>query len=157
MLRAAQGEQPPRLLGIGTGGIDDFCAAAPAADVVSDSPSVVDFNIYDRAFEAELERIRRSSSRKGGHAPGRNDGAGRKEAGADGAAAPVHLTRLNEKSHYTVADENLTTAWAGQGAGEMATPRSLSGVGRGEPHQGLTLADVVARAVEEARGAEGGR
>ncbi|KAH6624315.1 kinase-like domain-containing protein [Chaetomium sp. MPI-SDFR-AT-0129] len=82
---------PPPHLGIGTGGIDDFPSpnGAPhpssandnnttnnnntttnssedaATYVVSDSPTVVDFNVYDRAFEAEVERIKRSTSRRG--------------------------------------------------------------------------------------------
>jgi [calcium/calmodulin-dependent protein kinase] kinase len=59
-------------LGIGTGGKDDFVLAAdltpPAAEdssnVVSESPTAVDFNVYDRAFEAEVELIKRSTSRR---------------------------------------------------------------------------------------------
>ncbi|SPQ22792.1 a62bff01-bc79-412d-9548-1b24fbeca487 [Thermothielavioides terrestris] len=65
---AAHDQQPhPLLLGIGTGGIDDFSGAlhSDAADIVSDSPTAVDFDVYERAFDAELERIRRSSSRRG--------------------------------------------------------------------------------------------
>ncbi|KAK3357664.1 kinase-like domain-containing protein [Lasiosphaeria hispida] len=54
------------LLGIGTGGIDDFGAEPLPADVVSDSPTAVDFNIYERAFEAEVDRIKRSTSRRRG-------------------------------------------------------------------------------------------
>jgi [calcium/calmodulin-dependent protein kinase] kinase len=66
-----QGQDPtetkPLLLGIGTGGQDDFSASmhAESSGVVSDSPTAVDFNVYDRAFEAEVEKIKRSSSRRG--------------------------------------------------------------------------------------------
>ncbi|KAL2128060.1 hypothetical protein VTI74DRAFT_9776 [Chaetomium olivicolor] len=94
---ASQHGQPTLLLGIGTGGIDDFTTAGehadPAAGVVSDSPSVVDFNVYDRAFEQELERIRRSSSRKGG-------AAGRKGPVAGSGLGPtvVYGTRFSERS-----------------------------------------------------------
>ena len=37
--------------------------------VVSNSPTAADFNIYERAFDRELERIKQSTSRKrtGGH------------------------------------------------------------------------------------------
>ncbi|KAJ9152011.1 CAMKK/META protein kinase [Pleurostoma richardsiae] len=52
----------PLYLGIGTGGGDDFATPEPAvSDVVSDSPTAVDFNVYDRAYEDEVERIRRQS------------------------------------------------------------------------------------------------
>lgn len=54
------------LLGIGVGGHDEFSGDDPTAfNVVSDSPGVVDFNVYDLAFKQEMERIRRSGSRKG--------------------------------------------------------------------------------------------
>lgn len=78
-------DRPPLLLGIGTGGRDDFLAintsnsSDPGAAntstsgdgegggeggggaetyVVSDSPTGIDFDVYDRAFEAEVKRIR---------------------------------------------------------------------------------------------------
>ena len=88
-------DKPPLLLGIGTGGQDDFlpsrkssvasttsaAAAAAAASaagaaaqdepeedayVVSDSPTGIDFDIYDHAFEAEMKRIRSQKSTRGG-------------------------------------------------------------------------------------------
>jgi len=46
----------PQFLGIGTGGRDDFLDEAPA-EVVSDSPTAVDFNIYDSAYKFEIKRI----------------------------------------------------------------------------------------------------
>ncbi|KAI1879464.1 hypothetical protein JX265_002418 [Neoarthrinium moseri] len=45
-------------LGIGVGGRDDFGTPKVPTAVVSDSPTGIDFNIYDRAFEAEMSRIR---------------------------------------------------------------------------------------------------
>ncbi|KAI1384687.1 Pkinase-domain-containing protein [Hypoxylon trugodes] len=50
-------DKPTLLLGIGTGGHDDFASSEPA-DVVSDSPTGIDFDVYDRAFETEIKRIR---------------------------------------------------------------------------------------------------
>lgn len=57
------------MLGIGTGGRDDFATGGGAADdddaaagVVSDSPSVVDYNVYDVAYVAELARIRAAAA-----------------------------------------------------------------------------------------------
>lgn len=48
----------PAFLGIGVGDHDEFASSGTPADFVSDSPTGIDFNVYDRAFEAEMERIR---------------------------------------------------------------------------------------------------
>ncbi|KAK3295571.1 kinase-like domain-containing protein [Chaetomium fimeti] len=141
-------EQPP-LLGIGTGGIDAFPRAADddddeppqPADVVSDSPTVVDFNVYDRAFEAEIERIRRSTSRRG-VGSGAGAGAG---AGLGMGSGVIYQTRFSEH---------------GGVGGHEGTPRSFVGAaGREQPGGGgARLAELVAQAMaaEEARdGVEG--
>ncbi len=39
----------PLLLGIGLGGRDDFNRHETPAEIVSDSPTAVDFNVYDKA------------------------------------------------------------------------------------------------------------
>lgn len=52
-------------LGIGTGSRDEFSSDEPPADVVSDSPIGVDFNIYDCAFGAEVDQIRSTQSGQG--------------------------------------------------------------------------------------------
>ncbi|KAI2782930.1 Pkinase-domain-containing protein [Daldinia loculata] len=57
-------DRAPLFLGIGTGGHDGFTASETAADIVSDSPTGIDFDIYDRAFETEIKRIR-SDKKKG--------------------------------------------------------------------------------------------
>ncbi|KAI5863260.1 Pkinase-domain-containing protein [Durotheca rogersii] len=59
-------DKSPPFLGVGTGGRDDFASSEPPADVVSDSPTGIDFDVYDRAFETEIKRIR--SDKKKGHA-----------------------------------------------------------------------------------------
>ncbi|KAL2181301.1 kinase-like domain-containing protein [Thermothelomyces heterothallicus CBS 202.75] len=109
-----QPPSPPPFLGIGTGGIDAFPSAiddprhplavgngegAPVEAVVSDSPTVVDFNVYDRAFEAEVERIKRSSSRRTGAGARGSRGQGRPtgSAGAAGQPAVIYQTRLSER------------------------------------------------------------
>lgn len=67
----------PPVLGIGTGAIhpaaaapedaegqqEEDMAAAAAGVVVADSPTAVDFDVYDRAFEEEVERIRQGGGR----------------------------------------------------------------------------------------------
>ncbi|KAK3375482.1 kinase-like domain-containing protein [Podospora didyma] len=117
------------LLGIGTGGIDDFSEEPLPADMVSDSPTAVDFNIYDRAFEAEVDRIKRSTSRRGG---GNNSSINNKKG-----SGTLYHTKLNERSHY---DENLT--W---GAGAGSTPRRQQRAGAAVV--GPRFADLVAQAM----------
>lgn len=70
--RAIRSEQKPReeaqapnptekntpFLGIGTGGDNQFSTPEPTDNVVSESPTGIDFDIYDRAFETEIKRIR---------------------------------------------------------------------------------------------------
>lgn len=66
----------PLLLGIGTGGYsshfnpgaasspnDDEQQQEPPLAVVADSPTAVDFNVYDRAYEEELRRIQQAGGR----------------------------------------------------------------------------------------------
>ncbi|KAL1871730.1 hypothetical protein VTK73DRAFT_1870 [Phialemonium thermophilum] len=54
------------LLGIGTGGRDDFVSDdPPQVDMVSDSPTATDFDVYGRAYRDEVEKIKRSSSKRG--------------------------------------------------------------------------------------------
>lgn len=57
-------DREPMFLGIGTGGLDEFASCEPPVDVVSDSPTGVDFDVYDRAFAAEVERVRSQKGRK---------------------------------------------------------------------------------------------
>ncbi|KAH6658158.1 hypothetical protein BKA67DRAFT_591277 [Truncatella angustata] len=47
-----------QFLVIGLGDHDEFEASETPADLVSDSPNAIDFNIYERALEAKIERIR---------------------------------------------------------------------------------------------------
>ncbi|KPM33987.1 hypothetical protein AK830_g12587 [Neonectria ditissima] len=50
-------EQEVKFLGIGTGARDDFAMDEATPDIVSDSPTAVDFNVYDRAYENAVEKI----------------------------------------------------------------------------------------------------
>ncbi|KAK3333663.1 kinase-like domain-containing protein [Cercophora scortea] len=103
----------PLHLGIGTGNVDDFSGYdKQSVDVVSDSPTAVDFDVYDRAFNAEVDRIKRSTSRKGG----------RGQSGGGGAPAPLYHTKFNKISGYRTGDENLV--WADNSSAE-STPRQL--------------------------------
>ncbi|KAK4239972.1 kinase-like domain-containing protein [Achaetomium macrosporum] len=122
-------QQPPPLLGIGTGGIDDFSSIdqPPAADIVSDSPTVVEFNVYDRAFEAEVERIKRSTSRRAGGGRGKAAGPG-----------PIYQTRF--------------CGGGGGGGGGYSTVNAA--VGGEQRAGGMRFADLVAQAMAGAREAE---
>ncbi|KAI0417732.1 kinase-like domain-containing protein [Xylaria grammica] len=50
-------------LGIGTGGDHELSTSEDATDVVSESPTGIDFDVYDRAFETEIKRIRSDRKR----------------------------------------------------------------------------------------------
>ncbi|KAL2753331.1 hypothetical protein ACRALDRAFT_1052064 [Sodiomyces alcalophilus JCM 7366] len=55
----------PLFLGVGTGAHgDDFAFNSPPADAVAESPTNVDFNIYDRAYNVEVERIMANQARR---------------------------------------------------------------------------------------------
>lgn len=56
----AQWTAPP-VLGVGTGVGED--AQLSGLGVVADSPTAVDFDVYDRAYEEEVERIKQSGGR----------------------------------------------------------------------------------------------
>lgn len=49
-------DQEPLLLGIGTGARDAFARDEATPDIVADSPTAVDFNVYDRAYEEAIKR-----------------------------------------------------------------------------------------------------
>lgn len=123
-------------LGIGTGGMDDFGTEPLPADIVSESPTAVDFNIYQCAFTDEVERIKRSSSRK------RGSGAG-----------TVYHTRFTERnSRPIISDDSLALVGGGSGpTGSEATPRSeVSGLGASVP-KGGRFADLVAKAMMDSK------
>lgn len=50
-------ENTTPFLGIGTGTMDEFASNEATPDMVSDSPTAVDFNVYDRAYETAIENI----------------------------------------------------------------------------------------------------
>ncbi|KAI0841701.1 Pkinase-domain-containing protein [Hypoxylon sp. FL0890] len=107
-------DKTPLFLGIGTGGHDEFGDSEPPTDVVSDSPTGIDFDVYDRAFETEIKRIR--SDRKKGR-------------------AKTYLTRLvgeQELGKYS-GDDNMVLE-AGKSLASSAYARSSSAVGKGLNH-----------------------
>lgn len=58
-------DQPTLLLGIGTGGADDFGPGGQHDDpegIVSESPTTAEFDVYDRAFQTEVKRIQSQSN-----------------------------------------------------------------------------------------------
>ncbi|KAI1412912.1 Pkinase-domain-containing protein [Hypoxylon sp. FL1857] len=123
-------DKAPLFLGIGTGGHDDFANSEPPADVVSDSPTGIDFDVYDRAFETEIKRIR-SDKKKG--------------------RAKTYLTRLvgeQEIGKYT-GDDNMVLE-AGRSLASSAFSSSSSAVGRGLNH----LYEMRERLHQDQEGAE---
>lgn len=58
-------DQPTLLLGIGTGGGDDFDNGGQHDEpegIVSESPTTAEFDVYDRAFQSEVARIQSQGS-----------------------------------------------------------------------------------------------
>lgn len=134
---------------------------------------MVDFNIYDNAFEAEIERIKRSASISSSGAGRRRNSKANERRGTGtgtGTGTTFYHTRLNKKKHDTAilgsdgqeeeVGEQGQRLWSGttgkgdddnvEGAGN--TSRSLWQP-RGEAGKERTsgFADVVARAMEGAK------
>lgn len=122
------------LLGIGTGGINDFSTEMPPDNIVAESPTAVDFNIFERAYGAEVDRIKRSSSRKRGGQPGQ-----------------VYRTRFNERGSSQFSASSATE----DSSTEESTPRSSASLTAGK---GSRFADLVskARAAQVVVSQEGG-
>lgn len=81
-------DEEPLFLGIGTGGLDDSSLSPPSPEIVAESPTAADFNIYDTAYQEEVDRIR----------------------AAQGHQATVYLTRRVDKKKEYKADENMLDA-----------------------------------------------
>ncbi|TGJ77555.1 hypothetical protein E0Z10_g10718 [Xylaria hypoxylon] len=56
-------EKDSMFLGIGTGGDDELSTSEDPIDFVSESPTGIEFDVYDRAFETEIKRIRSDRKR----------------------------------------------------------------------------------------------
>jgi calcium/calmodulin-dependent protein kinase kinase 2 len=123
------------LLGIGTGSIDSFDAELAPFNVVSDSPTAVDFNIYDRAFRDEVDRIKRSTSRKGSRHSGK-----------------VYLTKLSERNNSIgSAASDATIVNPSGGSENDTTPGSSLSTLASQPKGPPRLADLVAQAMTDAK------
>lgn len=125
-------------LGIGTGGKDDFIlpSSPSSTNIVSESPTAVDFNVYDRAFEAEVDKIKRSTSR-------------RDRKGTTGA---LYKTKhLKEVEKFFKDDEDVV--WVGEEGAEGGG--GARGIGEKfrmfAPRSGPKFADLVSQTVRDAR------
>lgn len=127
-------------LGIGTGDHDAFASGdMSTADVLSDSPTAVQFDVYDQAFEEAVDKIKRSTSRKGRQ------------------GTTLYLTRhlRDENKFKTMEDREIH--WVGDGDEDDGN----DGTGKSSaaekfklfaPRSGPTFADLVAGAVKDAKG-----
>jgi [calcium/calmodulin-dependent protein kinase] kinase len=123
----------PQFLGIGVGGRDDFSTVNSTADIVSDSPTGIDFDIYDRAFGAEVERIRSAES---------------------GSSKTTYLTRfVGEKEKY-LGDESMIME-----AGRNLPAAAASGMSKASSAAARTLAQMglTHRGASEVDSEEGGK
>ncbi|TDZ87628.1 Calcium/calmodulin-dependent protein kinase kinase cmkC [Colletotrichum sidae] len=110
-------EPEPLILGIGTGSRDEFDSSEPSAGMVAESPSAADFNIYDKAYEAEVERIMSKPTRK----------------------TTMYLTRfVKDREHYKQVANVI------EGTSAVVTP---AGTPKSDTHQAASkgrFADLVA-------------
>ncbi|OLN81577.1 Calcium/calmodulin-dependent protein kinase kinase 2 [Colletotrichum chlorophyti] len=106
----------PLILGIGVGSRDEFDSEEPSAGAVAESPTNVDFNIYDKAYEAEVERIMSKPKRQ----------------------TTMYLTRfVKDREHYREVANVV------EGASSNVTP---AGTPRADTHQAASkgrFADLV--------------
>ena len=133
----------PLFLGVGLGGQDGFAPDAPPPDaVVSDSPTAVDFNVYDRAYEAEVEKIKRSTSRRGSSSNRRHRRPG---------TANVYPTKhLGEGARYRDVGGSGEALVLGR-----ASSSDVSAVSPFSEKPSVTFADVVTRTMLGGRKAQG--
>ncbi|KAI0393684.1 Pkinase-domain-containing protein [Xylariaceae sp. FL0594] len=104
------------ILSIGTGGHDEFSTDEPPANTVSESPTRIEFDVYDRAFETEIQRIR--SDRK------RN-------------RARTYMTKLvGEKEKVKYAGDDCMIVEAGKSLAAGAYSHGSSAVSKGLSHLG---------------------
>ncbi|KAK7908572.1 hypothetical protein PG985_015875 [Apiospora marii] len=141
-------DQSPRLLGIGLGGRDEFNHQETPADIVSDSPTGIDFNIYDTAFEAEIERIRAENRQRGPDAAG---------GGGSGATRPPRRRRTTPTTNTGIGQEaNNNTNDANKPAA-AEEPMTLSESYENVKESVHKFADVVASTMQnKLAGAKGG-
>lgn len=128
-------EEPP-FLGIGTGEQDAFASGdIPTADVMSDSPTAVHFNVYDRAFEEEVNKIKRSTSRKG----------------RQGTSTTLYLTKhvRDEKKFRTMEDPDIT--WVGDDDEDELDNSKGKSTAASASRSGVSFADLVHGAVNDAK------
>ncbi|KAG0648518.1 kinase C [Hyphodiscus hymeniophilus] len=132
--------EAPLFLGIGSGGDDSL--DVPQQDLVAESPTAAEFNIYDTAYQDEVERIRSSQGHK----------------------ATVYLTRRVDSKKEYKADENMINA-PKQSEIEGRPAEGFKGLldRAREAHQELPLAkdnvggtghtfsDIAAKAVENTK------
>ncbi|KAI0014203.1 Pkinase-domain-containing protein [Xylariaceae sp. FL0662B] len=107
-------DKAPLLLGIGTGGRDDFVTPEPPADVVSDSPTGIDFDVYDEAFATEIKRIRSDKKKE---------------------RAKTYLTRLvGEQEVDKYRSDDCMVLEAGKSLASSTYSRGSSALSRGLSH-----------------------
>lgn len=126
----------PALLGIGTGGHDNFASGSSEGEPtsVADSPTAVDFNVYDRAYEEEVERIKRA-----------------------GGQPSVYMTwHLDSKGRFH-GDTGLDVREE-HGDGEAGGQRGRDNKAKGAPFRGNKFAELVSQTIRDtrARSQEGG-
>ncbi|KAI0400870.1 kinase-like domain-containing protein [Xylaria palmicola] len=128
-------EKSTLFLGIGTGDTnddddddDDESSGVGPEPVVSESPTGIDFDVYDRAFEKEIRRIR-----AGDDGDDDNDDGGRRHGGGGGGRARTYtyVTRLlGEREREKYAADECMIVEAGRSLAAGAHAHGAEAVGR---------------------------
>lgn len=131
-------DEEPLILGIGAGGHDTLDSSSQV--VVAESPTAAEFNIYDKAYQEEVRRIR----------------------GAQGHTATVYLNRRVDSKRECKHDENLIGAPPkGDATSAMQGFKELPDKAREqkvEPENkdrltegGIRFSDIAAKAIENTK------
>lgn len=142
----------PPVLGVGTGG------GYPPADadaVVADSPIAADFNIYDAAYEAEIERIRKSSISN--NDTNNNEEEDNKASGS--SAVNVYMTRHLGKARERVRGKLEGVVDLLEGSTETNSGAEATGMTKTDRVKEMfrtnRFAELVAQTIRDTREKEG--
>lgn len=139
----------PPVLGIGTGGHSQFKLVGPADEppsVVADSPTAVDFNVYDRAYEEELQRIKRAGGRPNVYMTRHVNSTERfKAEGGMNILEERHGEGDDEEEHRQRSDHHHHQ---GGGGGAGAAER---GSAKGMVFKPNRFADLVAQTIKDSK------
>lgn len=142
--------QEPLFLGIGTGARDDFAMDKATPDIVAESPTAVDFNVYDQAYENAVEEIKSNSNSN--RKPTmyltkfvkEKEHFKKQEYLVERSGTPTPTSKLSDKE----SDQDQTEQLRAPASGKLAQMASKLGITDTQGHQDSNGNDILQ---EEAR------